>query len=566
MPTSSPFAQRNTSVNETPQEDCRDYLRTGRCKYGASCKYNHPPNVQSGGGMKTPIDPSEPLFPIRPNEPVCQYYMKHGTCKFGQACKFHHPPQVAGTANMVNNNNAVLVSVPIGRKGEGTQGIWTQGNDTGVQILPQRPDEPNCIYFLKNGRCKYGATCRYHHPLNYHDRGRGGFDDSSRTRHTIAQQDQRNGPKVHYLASLPPGSMQQGHFVVADGTVTFLSLDGSAPAHVVSLPQSSSSSGGGGKEGTVVYTAAAPGTVTSSSSSTSIASSFETALSNVEAQDSSSSLWNRKATAGSSGGYNLPPEPSVHGRNSVQGNRAVIVQNVGEGGSLGLPRVVSTGSASDGSTVYYDANGPTSTAWRTSRSSSFDHTRSRGTNHHSQDEELQRSMSVQSALDEEGRPRHRSSTSPMMQMRTHHGIRSHRPPGEVDEGLSQMTSALLTMLDTPEEAAAHQAGYDIEDEQRSLTPRMGTRYSSRAAGSGSNDYDHDRQLPLHYSQPPSYLDTIGKEPGNQATDNQTGWIPPWQESGTARGIHENQQPLNVMPPQSSSSTHHSSSHVGLYLP
>jgi translation initiation factor 4G len=34
-----------------------------------------------------------------------------------------------------------------------------------VQILPQRPNEPNCIYFLRNGRCKYGPTCKFHHPI-----------------------------------------------------------------------------------------------------------------------------------------------------------------------------------------------------------------------------------------------------------------------------------------------------------------------------------------------------------------------------------------------------------------
>mmetsp|Transcript_27830 Transcript_27830/g.55640 ORF Transcript_27830/g.55640 Transcript_27830/m.55640 type:complete len:297 (+) Transcript_27830:235-1125(+) len=116
------------------EPECRDYLRTGRCKYGESCKYHHPLDIQSGGGVR-PIDPEAPAFPIRPDEPICQYYLKHGTCKFGQTCKFNHPPLPA--CPPVNDN-----------------------------VLPQRPDEPDCIYFLRNGRCKYGATCKYHHPLN----------------------------------------------------------------------------------------------------------------------------------------------------------------------------------------------------------------------------------------------------------------------------------------------------------------------------------------------------------------------------------------------------------------
>lgn len=112
---------------------CRDFLRTGRCKYGDSCKYHHPPNVQSGGGVMS-TNPSEPPFPIRPGEPPCQYFLKHGTCKFGQTCKFDHPPN-------------------------------QKANHLPEQLLPQRPGEPDCIYFLRNGRCKYGITCKYHHPV-----------------------------------------------------------------------------------------------------------------------------------------------------------------------------------------------------------------------------------------------------------------------------------------------------------------------------------------------------------------------------------------------------------------
>lgn len=119
------------SIARYPQkmgvENCRDYLRTGKCKYGESCKYNHPPNVECGGGIKSP-NPGEPLFPIRPSEPPCKYFLKHGTCKFGQTCKFHHPPDL-------------------------------------LELLPQRPSEPECLYFLRNGKCKYGAACKFHHPL-----------------------------------------------------------------------------------------------------------------------------------------------------------------------------------------------------------------------------------------------------------------------------------------------------------------------------------------------------------------------------------------------------------------
>lgn len=160
------------------EPDCRDYLRTGRCKYGESCKYHHPI-----GGAKTPTDPREPPFPIRPNEPPCQYYLKHGTCKFGQTCKFHHPAHIlttggTGATVYMNLGNINLLAAqscqPCGQKcnlGNDNSNSNGHSNDYNhnrsfVQLLPQRPGEADCIYFLRNGRCKYGATCKYHHPTD----------------------------------------------------------------------------------------------------------------------------------------------------------------------------------------------------------------------------------------------------------------------------------------------------------------------------------------------------------------------------------------------------------------
>lgn len=136
--------------------------------------------------MKGPLDPTEPPFPIRPNEPPCQYYLKHGTCKFGQACKFHHPPQhaiattLAGGSTALGGPSVVLnaggglavdaggIQQPVFLSTSGTEGGGSGSTAAVVvQFLPQRPNEPDCIYFLRNGRCKYGATCRYHHPLSF---------------------------------------------------------------------------------------------------------------------------------------------------------------------------------------------------------------------------------------------------------------------------------------------------------------------------------------------------------------------------------------------------------------
>lgn len=33
-----------------------------------------------------------------------------------------------------------------------------------VEVLPQRPGQPNCKYFMKTGGCKFKSECWYHHP------------------------------------------------------------------------------------------------------------------------------------------------------------------------------------------------------------------------------------------------------------------------------------------------------------------------------------------------------------------------------------------------------------------
>ena len=281
------------------EPDCRDYLRTGRCKYGESCKYNHPPNVQSGGGVKTPLDPSEPPFPIRPGEPPCQYYMKHGTCKFGQTCKFHHPPQLmAGTGAASGLGGTVMMNVinapaPQGSVG-GQQFIALNSADGGtvaqlqnqfLQLLPQRPTEPDCIYFLRNGRCKYGATCKYHHPFD------GRQQRHRQQEHTYVQLGTVQACLDRHRSSSAGSSMEAGtggltsiqllpshgvshgslgprrseptHILVSDGPIRLMTINQNVSGRTSSYQQTSTNT--------------SPITT-----STSAASSYETAVSNLE--------------------------------------------------------------------------------------------------------------------------------------------------------------------------------------------------------------------------------------------------------------------------------------------
>ncbi|KAJ0249780.1 hypothetical protein HA466_0152280 [Hirschfeldia incana] len=122
------------SYPERPGEpDCSYYIRTGLCRFGSTCRFNHPRDrelVIATASMRGE-------YPERIGQPECEYYLKTGTCKFGVTCKFHHPRNRAGIAGRVSLN---------------------------MLGYPLRSNEVDCAYFLRTGHCKFGATCKFNHP------------------------------------------------------------------------------------------------------------------------------------------------------------------------------------------------------------------------------------------------------------------------------------------------------------------------------------------------------------------------------------------------------------------
>ncbi|WVZ52168.1 hypothetical protein U9M48_003252 [Paspalum notatum var. saurae] len=115
------------------EQDCSYYMRTGMCRFGMTCKFNHPADRK----LAVAAARMKGEYPQRNGQPECQYYLKTGTCKFGATCKFHHPREKAAMATRV------------------------QLNELGY---PLRPNEKECAYYLRTGQCKFGSTCKFHHP------------------------------------------------------------------------------------------------------------------------------------------------------------------------------------------------------------------------------------------------------------------------------------------------------------------------------------------------------------------------------------------------------------------
>ncbi|KAL8195752.1 hypothetical protein R6Q57_025505 [Mikania cordata] len=151
------------SYPERPDEaDCIYYLRTGFCGYGSRCRFNHPRDrglvagAQRGGGGG---------YPERIGQPVCQYYMRTGLCKFGASCKYHHPRQGIGSSTTIALNVSGYPLRPV------SSSPFYSFNphinllafcDLKIYLLTQ--GEKECSYYVKTGLCKFGVTCKFHHP------------------------------------------------------------------------------------------------------------------------------------------------------------------------------------------------------------------------------------------------------------------------------------------------------------------------------------------------------------------------------------------------------------------
>ncbi|GBG77606.1 hypothetical protein CBR_g24052 [Chara braunii] len=167
------------------EKECAYFMKHGNCSYGASCRFDHPLWVPSGGvpGWKentSGTGGSDTPYPERPGEAECAFYMRNGECKFGITCKFHHPKERSGKAR--TNETPPPGSASTGKDKDsgkfnaianGSSRNGVMGKDRGLygkpaalssKGLPIRPGETDCSFYMKTGSCKYGAVCKFNHP------------------------------------------------------------------------------------------------------------------------------------------------------------------------------------------------------------------------------------------------------------------------------------------------------------------------------------------------------------------------------------------------------------------
>ncbi|KAM7269591.1 hypothetical protein ACFE04_025088 [Oxalis oulophora] len=142
------------------QTDCPYFMKTKRCNFGPRCKFNHPLDSFTSGSSE---NAGSSVLPERPSEPPCAFYLKTGQCKFGATCKFNHPKDIQNIETGQQNYSSLQTDTAVntGAVHSLPPAPAMLHNTKG---LPIRPGEVDCPFYLKTGSCKYGATCRYNHP------------------------------------------------------------------------------------------------------------------------------------------------------------------------------------------------------------------------------------------------------------------------------------------------------------------------------------------------------------------------------------------------------------------
>ncbi|KAK9271710.1 hypothetical protein L1049_002073 [Liquidambar formosana] len=109
-------------------------FRTGTCKFGLHCRFNHP--VRGVGQVGKEREKERNGFSEKTAQIECKYYLTEGGCKFGEACRYNH------------STKKTEIAPP-------------EYNFLG---LPIRLGQKDCPFYMRNGSCGYGAKCWFHHP------------------------------------------------------------------------------------------------------------------------------------------------------------------------------------------------------------------------------------------------------------------------------------------------------------------------------------------------------------------------------------------------------------------
>ncbi|KAL4323167.1 hypothetical protein GQ457_11G004240 [Hibiscus cannabinus] len=170
------------------EKSCPFFMRTGSCKFGVACKFHHPHPVSPGAGLPVnglegssvlpptgvPYAGGLPTWPL-PRAPFVssprlqtQSYMPVVVSPSQNII----PANGHGWSTYMGNMSSISSSGVLGSNYTYNSMNPAESGSSGQMLLssssassyPERPDEPECRYYMNTGTCKYGSDCKYHHP------------------------------------------------------------------------------------------------------------------------------------------------------------------------------------------------------------------------------------------------------------------------------------------------------------------------------------------------------------------------------------------------------------------
>ncbi|XP_073308210.1 zinc finger CCCH domain-containing protein 32-like isoform X2 [Primulina huaijiensis] len=193
------------------EKECSYYVKTGHCKFGITCKFHHPqpvgtqvPEQTPGPGalagpaavatpavyttLQHPVQSSQQYGVISGNWPVARPPILPGSYVPGNYGPLLLPPGVvpvpgwtpypasispAGFPSTQPSGSGTVYGITqlspqaTSYTGPYFSVISPAGPSSSSQkehAFPERPGQPECKYYLRTGDCKFGSTCKYHHP------------------------------------------------------------------------------------------------------------------------------------------------------------------------------------------------------------------------------------------------------------------------------------------------------------------------------------------------------------------------------------------------------------------
>ncbi|KAI3848215.1 hypothetical protein MKX03_003493 [Papaver bracteatum] len=192
------------------ETECSYYMKTGQCKFGLACKFHHPspagvsmlapapapalaPAPTFYPMVQSPSVPSQPYGGLPTSWQVPRPTLLSGSYVQGAYAPMLLPPGMVPVSGW-SPYQAPLSPVASPGPRTGTQPTVRAGPLYGVaqlpssateyvgpyrplpslavslsssmkrHLFPERPGEPECQYYMRTGDCKFGTSCKYHHP------------------------------------------------------------------------------------------------------------------------------------------------------------------------------------------------------------------------------------------------------------------------------------------------------------------------------------------------------------------------------------------------------------------